>query len=78
MLPPGSSRPILKQTGCVHSVSWTRPDRKKIHAIWTTGDVQSFPISFQVQKAYGHLGEEKSFSGTSITATDAPFYLIER
>ena len=78
MLPPGSSRPILKQTGCVHSVSWTRPDRKKIHAIWTTGDVQSFPISFQVQKAYGHLGEEKSFSGTSITATDAPLYLIER
>lgn len=78
MLPPGSSRPVLKQKKTVYSVFWTRPDGRKVHAFWTTGEPKRIRIPFPVQEACGHLGEKKDLSGTEFSVSDAPVYLIEQ
>ena len=79
MRPDGSSVPSVSVSrDGVYIASWTRPDRRKVHAVWTAREKKSCVLSVKgkLESSIGYLGQNVSVKPSAFAATPQIIYLI--
>ncbi len=78
MCPAASSRPVITTHDKVYLANWTRPDGKKVWAIWTAIIHQeiSLKISGEIEQSLDHMGEKITVPTGKYTATPSILYLV--
>ena len=57
MLPDGSSRPQLEKDGTLWRATWTRPDRRRVEAVWSVVPAPGYyKPNLRRAKAYDYMG----------------------
>ena len=78
MRPDGSSVPrITVSPDGIYTAEWTRPDGKKVHALWTARKTKKCVLSIRgkIDSATGYLGQRLSEDPSAFTATPRIVYL---
>ena len=78
MRPDGSSVPrITVSPDGIYTAEWTRPDGKKVHALWTARKTKKCVLSIRgkIESATGYLGQRLSEDPSAFTATPRIVYL---
>ncbi len=78
MLPSGSTRPALNIDENIYNATWTRPDGKRITAIWSP----YVPVKKKADwpknaVLYDFMGNKMGAGKKAITLTDAVVYIVE-
>ena len=79
MAPTGSSQPVITVNDKLYHATWVKPDKTRIHAVWTTGKVtRKFRIPFAVKQCWNYLGAELPLPKTELTVDGGIIYLEEK
>lgn len=82
MLPGGSTVPVIREIGDLRLADWTRPDGKKVWAVWygfsSEESAKKMNISFdgEVTEAVDNFGQKISVPEKEITVTGSIQYFV--
>ncbi len=78
MRPSGSTVPVVTiSPKGIYTAAWTRPDGKKVHAVWTARESKKCALAVRgtIESAAGYLGKKLSVNASAFTATPQIVYL---